>query len=449
MRDPEPGCVRLATSNSPPGLPGRTALLHVPHEGTRYWSSRRREQGIIINSLQGNILSGIYAGFGIPAGPTTFNNRYYSIRNIGSRALYANGEFDLTPRLTVNGGFRYNWDSANVRYTPSAGLGLPDNGYDFLPSPTNPCSLTGLVAYSDKSATACYGFRAANWRAPSWTVGLTQHFSPRVLAYAKVSHGYLAGGINTAIRERPVFDPETKTEYELGLKADWTIAGRQLRTNLAGYYNKSRNKQVVQNVTYEDRSGANGVFNAARETVYGLDLETRFSPFDGVTLEANYNYVHAKWDDFLFPALGGNADGKTGTTLSPAVDLSGNTPAQTPKHQLNLAATWDLPLPADAGKLSATVNGYYTSAATASNVVTPFNAAKGLQYNTIDGYWLTNASLTWVNILGSPVSGQVYVRNLFDRTYAVFRNTQFQIYGYANAIYGQPRTFGVNASVKF
>lgn len=410
-----------------------------------YWQSREREQGIRPLASQANFST-------TPGSPTY--GRVANIRNLvtfnsNTKAIYANGEFDVTPALTVNGGFRYNWDSSDLRFSSSQGLGLPQVAVEYLPSAAVPCNLNALKGFADKDLSTCFGFRSGKWRAPSWTIGATYHFSPRVLGYAKVSHGYLAGGLNTSIREVPAYNPETKTEYEAGVKADWYVLGRPVRTNLAAFYNKTKNKQVVKNTNYDDGGSANGVFNAASVSAYGLDLETRFSPVERVTLEVNYNYIHTKFDQFLFPAIGGNGDGLTGTTLSPAADLSGNTPAQTPRHQLNLAGTVELPLDESAGKLSTTVSAYYTSAAAQSNVLDPFNRAIGIQYNVNAAYWVANASLNWSNIMGSPVSGQLFVRNLLDEEYTTFRNSQFQAFGYATAIFGMPRTYGFSASVRF
>ncbi|HEY6868846.1 MAG TPA: TonB-dependent receptor, partial [Novosphingobium sp.] len=223
----------------------------------------------------------------------------------------------------------------------------------------------------------------------------------------------------------------------------WQLGGRPIRTNVALYRGRISNKQVFANANYCGGGTGFGVVNAAKETVYGADLELRYSPADALTLDLNYNYIHAKFDSFIYPGLG-SCSGAV-----PPTDLSGAVPAQTPKHQLNGAITYEWPVGESAGKVSTTISGYYTSSITESNRLGTYDAAVGGALNTIDGYFIANGSLNWENVLNSPVSAQLWIRNAFNRHYRTATNIQFATFGYATATYGAPRTFGVSASVKF
>ena len=397
----------------------------------------KRNQGIVANAGQGAFL----AATGLPL---VANIRVFSSRKLKSQALYGNIDFDLTDRLTVVGGARYNWDSGRLRFSSTQAFGLPDVGDNFRPDAANPCNPAALAGFpaEDRDLSNCFGRRAGKWSAASWNVGVNYHLNPRALLYAKVSHGYLAGGFNTTIREIPTFEPEKNTQFEAGAKADWLLGGRPIRTNIAGYYGKIRNKQVVQNTNYDDGGSGNGVFNAAKETVYGTDFEIQFSPFEGMTLEGNYSYIHAEFDEFSFPAIGG-----PGPTLTPAQDLSGNTPARVPKHQVNIGASYALPLPPGTGQVTATLSAYGTSGYPVFDIDRTLDF--GPEFNTIDSYWLINASLKWEELLGSPVSAHFWVQNLFDKQYAVGKDPQFSTFGYANVRFGAPRTFGVTGTFEF
>lgn len=371
-------------------------------------------------------------------------------KDFDSKSGYLNSEFDITDTLEISGGFRYNWDRVSSRVSVSQADGvLPSFGSNFLPDAQTPCSAAALLFYTDKDLAACVGRRAKSFRAPSWNFALTNQFSSRVLGYAKISHGYLAGGTNFTIREVPFFDPEKTTMVEVGLKADWWVGDRPIRTNIALYRGRTTDKQVFVNVNYDDQFAGYGVLNAAEQTVYGADLEMRFSPVDKLTLDANYNYIHSKFNEFLLPGLGGNADGATGSTLVPPTDLSGVTPAQTPEHQLNLAATYDWPLDPAVGTVTTTISGYYTSKITQTNVFGTYSASFGNQFNELKSYVIANGSINWDNVMGSPVAAQFWVRNLFDKEYITSRNAQFQAFGYATATFGAPRTFGMNATYRF
>lgn len=419
-----------------------------------YYSFLRRGTGI-----KANVLQGIFAALGFPNNVIVSNN--YETKEIRSKAVYFNADYDITETLGVMGGFRYNWDTVDSEVTAGGNTGNPANnvvfpfgtvnvgslpiyGPQFKPNAQIPCAPGNFVGYSNFNAQTCTASRGADFNAASWTFGITNKFSDKVLAYAKVSHGYLAGGTNFTLRDpgRTTFKPEKNTMIEAGVKADWYLGDRPIRTNVAIYRGKISNKQVFANANYENGGTGFGVVNAAKETVYGADVELRYSPLDGLTLDLNYNYIHAKFDEFIYPALG------SGPGAVPATDLSGATPSQTPKHQLNGAITYEWPV-GDAGKVSTTVSGYYTSSITQSNRLNAFDAAVGGALNKIDGYFIANASINWEDIMNSPVSAQLWVRNLGNKHYRTATNIQFATFGWATATFGAPRTFGASVTVKF
>lgn len=399
-----------------------------------FYLDDERKGGVVANAAQTTFMA---LGFG----PLTQNIRSFSRRNFESKAVYTNVDYDLTDRLTFAAGFRYNWDSGDTEYTPAGGLGLPDIGEDFLPdNVTTFCNAPALVPFPDVDLVSCIGRNDDKWRAESWNIGLNYQAADHTLVYGKVSHGYLAGGFNLGLREVPVFEPETNTQWEAGVKSDWTIGGRPIRTNVAVYYGIIDDKQVVQNTNYDDGTSANGVFNAAKQEVYGTDIQIQYSPADGLMLDASWAYLHAKFDKFAFPAIGGPV-----TTLQPAVDLSGNTPATTPKHQIHLGVSYVLPIESSAGEVAATFMGYFTDDMVLRNRVDDEN----LPYVTVPSYWVFNGSITWDEIFGSGFSAQLWGKNLFDKEYINSRDVQFGTFGYATVRYGEPRTYGLSVAYSF
>lgn len=423
-----------------------------------YYSFLRRDTG-----LNANVLQGIFAALGFPNNVISTNS--LERKTIRSKAAYVNAEYDITDTLGVTGGFRYNWDTVNSVVTAGGNTDNPANNVDFsafgfgiinvgslplygpqfVPYAAKPCAPGNFVGYNNFNPQTCQASRGATFDAASWMFGITNKFSDRVLAYAKVSHGYLAGGTNFTLRDpgRTTFEPETNTMFEVGVKADWQLGGRPIRTNLAIYHGRISNKQVFANANYTGGGTGFGVVNAAKETVYGADLDLRYSPVDNLTLDLSYNYVHAKFDSFIYPALG------SGPGAVPATDLSGATPSQTPKHQINGSITYAWPVGDAAGKVSTTVSGYYTSSITQANRLGAYDASVGGALNKINGYFIANASLNWDNIMNSPISAQLWMRNAFNRRYLTSTNIQFATFGWGTGTYGPPRTFGISASVKF
>lgn len=413
-----------------------------------YYSRLRQAIG-----LNANVLQGIFGFFGAPRNVISTIN--LERRETESKAIYINGEYDITDTLVVAGGFRHNWDdvrsnvtAGSALFNPATPLGtLPIFGLGFTPTAARPCDLSSLVGYANFNPVNCTASREISFKAPSWLLSISNNFSDRVLGYAKISHGYLAGGTNFTLRDagRTFFQPEKNTMIEAGVKADWEIAGRPIRTNLAIYRGRIKNKQVFANANYDGGGTGFGVVNAAKQTVYGADFELRYSPVESLTLDFSYNYINSKFNRFIYPELGG----PSAATRIPAVDLSGATPAQTPKHQINGAITYDLPLAESAGDMSMTVSGYYTSSITQANRLGEFDRIAGGELNVLEGYFIANASLNWQGILGSPVSGQLWVRNMFDRQYATGSNIQFLTFGYGTRTFGAPRTYGISLSVEF
>lgn len=400
-----------------------------------YYSDLHKDFGVVANAAQNIFLV-------LARAPLVSNIHNRDRRTFQSKALYANLDYDITSTLTASGGIRYNWDKANLTYRTASGLGLPDVGYNVLPTLAVPCNTVALNAFTDRDLVNCIGRRNGSWKAASWNAVLTNKFSDRVLVYVKASHGYLAGGLNSSVREVPVFQPEKTTMFEGGLKADWNVAGRPVRTNIAVFYGTINNKQVVSNANYDDGASANGVFNAAKEQVYGADIELRISPVDGLDLNGSWSYLHAKWDEFQFPTVGGPV-----RTLQVGVDLSGQTPASVPKNQIALGASYTLPVDESVGTITASWNSYFTSKIRFRN--TDLTRGLGSQWDTANSYWVSSASISWDKIAGSPVSARAWIKNVFDKNYSTYRDAQFQSFGYAIARFGEPRTYGLSVKVDF
>ena len=108
-----------------------------------------------------------------------------------------------------------------------------------------------------------------------------------------------------------------------------------------------------------------------------------------------------------------------------------------PAHTLALDLSYDLP-PTPIGKLTANVNYSLQSDKFTNATVT------GGRY-VVGDYGLMNARLSLGDIPGlAGVSAALWARNLTDKDYYLL---QFNI-GRPGAIYGEPRTYGIDLSVE-
>jgi len=130
---------------------------------------------------------------------------------------------------------------------------------------------------------------------PSFTANY--HWSDDISSYAKVSTGYRSGGIYApaAIGQfsRALFQPETLTSYEVGMKSDWL--DRRLRVNVAIFDAKYKDMQVAYKP--DALNPANTlIVNAGRATIKGVELEVLANVLENLNLNLSYTYLDAKLD---------------------------------------------------------------------------------------------------------------------------------------------------------
>jgi iron complex outermembrane receptor protein len=405
------------------------------------------------NFLYGTPVGAFFPGIpalGIPPVPATpsplaqLANSYYK-RDKFSRAVYSQADYDINEQLTVTFGLRYNWDEIsflNSQHGYLAGLGqfaAPDPTGNFY---SGFCQAGLLQYYANFNPTTCTGTAKKNFTAPSFNWGIRNKIGDASILYFKIAGGYQAGGVNNQIREQAYqgFLPEKTTEFESGVKSDWTLLGRPIRTNLDGFYGHARDKQEVENGAYADGGQWIAVFNAGALTYYGGDLNVEMVVTDWLTLSGDWTRLWTSYDNFVFPAIG----------IIPQTTLTGARPAQIPGNTINGTATVYWPMPQSAGKLSTTLTAYHRSAIAFSDVVNLSGSLGKLNPNDALGQAFTtmNFSSSWNNIFGSHLTAGVWVKNLQDKLYRTSVGTQASL-GYADVNYGDPRTYGANLRYNF
>jgi iron complex outermembrane receptor protein len=290
----------------------------------------------------------------------------------------------------------------------------------------------------------CHATLSNKSSAPSWNFTLEDKFSDKSMIYFTTRGGYQAGGFNNA-NPAPflTFEPEKVVDFEAGLKSDWSIAGRPLRTNIDGFYGHYSNMQRV--INYQLTSGPLagntpiGVFNAGSSTYYGSDVEVSFFPIDSLEVNVAWTHIKATYDQFQVPAIPGAA-----LPNNAALDLSGSAIAQTPDNTITAALNFHWPLPSGIGEVSSNLSYYYRSE-------TRFHDVKPAGFETFDtseSYGIADFTTSWKGIFGSKFDAGVWVKNIADKEYAIYKDVQSG-FGYETATYGDPRTFGANVRFNF
>lgn len=277
--------------------------------------------------------------------------------------IYHESQLDITPRLTLNIGLRYDLSHVKVDYDTSALMDMTVSvrGQEFTGSIVShlqhaesnsfnqvlpKLGLTWRLADNGSNvyAIVCKGYRAGGYN--------IQMFSDILQSELRAaSSSAMRGGMeieHTAedyqkINSTIAYKPELSWNYELG--AHLNLFGGRMQADIAAYYIKIRNQQLsVMAGTY---GFGRMMVNAGRSHSCGAELSLRGSIFDNrLAWSAGYSFTNSVFDNYTE-----EASGSEGTTT----DYSGKRVPFIPQHTMSATADWTFPI---AGKqLSAIVIG--------------------------------------------------------------------------------------------
>ena len=354
-----------------------------------------------------------------------------------SAAPFAQGSYDLgtlsdaLSGLSLTAGLRYTWDhtggTAAIRQTVMGALPLVDESHE---------------AKTDDSAL-------------TYTVGLDYKIGATLL-YGKLSRGYKSGGISVIVvnPEHYTYKPEFVSNYEIGEKADFDIAGMPARLNAAVYYTSYEDLQKAGADSYVPPNSVSpvpqlgqAVFNVGKASVAGFELDATLQPFTGFTVVGTYGYTHGKYQKF--DLLYGGATQQLDCSgeqkqRGSVLDLS-CIPYEAPKQQFSLSGRYLLPLDASYGDIEVSTTYAWTASRYTSQTTLPGDEPGA----RLPAAGLLNASLSWSHILGSQFDAQLYGSNLTDKEYQISNSNQWHLTYVQAEIYSEPRIIGLNLGYRW
>lgn len=213
------------------------------------------------------------------------------------KAVFFQGTWDITSKLSLNGGLRYfQYDnSLEGFYGYSANyFGVPGASACFAPASTPFAPCTDL----DKSVSATGTVPRIN---------LTYKFTPDALVYATYSKGFRPGGVNrTAVAGIGPYQADFLTNYEIGWKSQWL--DHTLRWNAAVFWEDWKNFQF----SFLGPNSLTIIENGGDARIKGMENEIEWAPTSQISLSANFT--------FLDPRLTENLCGTVGVTVCPGVN---------------------------------------------------------------------------------------------------------------------------------
>ncbi|MFK4872148.1 TonB-dependent receptor [Novosphingobium sp. ZW T3_23] len=262
-------------------------------------------------------------------------------------AFFAQGTYNLTNQLKLTAGLRYNHDKATGMYdSMSGGTSNQTSGAYLQASPS--------------------GSR----RADAWTgkVALDYQFTPQNMLYASWTRGFKPGGINSAASSgssayyalgwtdaiQPTYKQETVDSFEIGSKN--RFLGDTLQLNASAFLYNYKNMQFLEEdpILYGE-----GISNAPKARVYGLELEGIYAPTEHLRFDASMSWLEGEFTSHyaaLDPSAAASAQNAAGfpdwlfwtnyydaavARNTARADIKGNRIPKLPRWQGNIAATWN------------------------------------------------------------------------------------------------------------
>ena len=468
--------------------------------GLRYTDETKDRTGVAARYMM--LLGG--AGYGCCMGPvigtpgfqfmglsrTDFNipNPIYAVAPQGSPQLSISQQEALTYYLDgiksfgVNdtvpgifpGGMASNGASGNCVNNPSAGLYCAaGNNYTYAPG------LDGTQFY-DQNASDHYHF--LDWRARAQVEIDADH-----MAYALVATGNKAGGFNDNLGSGGpaiTYNPERLTNFEIGSKNRFTIAGEPVKFNISAFYELYHNQQLTSLLSLCNEASYNNIvapnascaivvdytYNAANSVIAGSQFDGSITipeaklniAFDGLWLPEAKVTSSQSIEDFRFQS---DIDSNDAGLRS----IQGKRLPRTSKYQFNMRISqkfetglgeFDYVLaPGYRSSTYATIfNGEdyaYQACQTGGTVTSSSGAAvggcgitttyRGRLNDTIPGYWTFDIGGGFSTSTGR-VRIEAYANNLIKRSLAGLLISQS---GGTVAFMPRPTTYGARVRVRF
>lgn len=335
----------------------------------------------------------------------------FNARSVGklkgtSMALFGQGTFDVTDRLHLTLGGRYNKEEKdfNNRWffidQPRAFTcpGLDVNGQqETCQSEDNIFTPMASVAYDITDDTLLYASYSEGFKAGGWT--------PRLFSQQSLKR----------------YSPETLEAYEIGLKN--TLLDRRLIFNIAAFQSDYTNLQLTSVRADSQGSPQPVVENAGAARIRGVEAELTALVGDRTTIQAGVGYLDAQYVR-LDPGVSFTLDAELPET--PPLSLTGSI-----EHVVPLENSAELTFRLDASYKDKTYKDPSNVEAIAQQAFTLVNARVTFRPGD-DRYTLA--------VFGTNLTDETYITNGLDIA------STFGIY---EAYFGRPREFGAELSVSF
>ncbi|WCP14005.1 Vitamin B12 transporter BtuB [Sphingobium sp. AntQ-1] len=356
-----------------------------------------------------------------------------------SHALFANLSYALDDMglhgVTLNGGFRYTWDKQSICSNSRVSVALATG--ETIAQPYSGLAACRADTGSRFGRASFEG--SARSKAPTWTLGVDYKASDDIFLYFTNRRGYRAGGLNAPVLA-PVlsafqtFDPQTVTDYEVGVHSKFRSGSWTGHFNIAAFISHF-DKLQLQATGITAGSGLPGLdstnapagsalqINAGTATSKGFEFDGHISPTPGLRLSFAGAHLRQKFDRLEAPAI-----------LAPFFHSPGGFTGA-PKWSYQFAADYEFDL-GDFGRMALHGDYYHIDQYLQGPVRLP-------------SYSLISLNAQVSNLQGLPITVTAYVDNLTNRQYIQNIIISATSFGINSGSYAPPRTYGVRVRYDF
>lgn len=268
-----------------------------------------------------------------------------------SHGFFANGEYEIAPRLTIQGGIRYTKTQLDATYCYSDPTGtgaavLFGSALNSVPITirAGQCfPTTGDILLGTARSTLSPVNQSLDQDNVSFRVGANYKFDQGTLIYATVSQGYKAGIFSaigaSRVNQYTPANQEKVIAYEAGFKAP--LGWNSLQLNGAAFYYDYTDKQVRGRVQDTVFGLLEKMLNVPESYVFGLEGDLTVRPVDGLHVSAGVTYLKSRVSGDYSATADGlavyNAQGYRG-------NFKGSDLPYTPKLSGNVDVQYEFPV---------------------------------------------------------------------------------------------------------
>lgn len=347
-----------------------------------------------------------------------------------SQAVFIDGFWSLTDHLRIVFGLRSSKEHRELTQTFEPYVQSFDGVRNDALSGAITTLSGGLII------TCSNEHNEKNFSSTDPKLGVEWNVTENTMVYMQYQTGFKAGGFDTSTGCNETYEPEEIEAYEVGVKS--VLLDGKVTINAAAFNYDYTDYQV------EKVEGFQSVIeNAAEATSQGFELEGTWTPMHWFTVDAQYSYLDATYDEYF--ARDNFLNTNATSNDAPIEDLSGNRLSRSPENSLNVGLTflYDLRGVGIGEKLGLgdarfRVEGFYSDEVHFRE----FNRPEEMQ----ESYSTYNAFLS-ITSRDEVYTLSVFAKNLGDERYVVGQ-IPFDSVKYRGYYYAPPRTVGASLTIR-